>query len=145
MPKREEIEAVQARIEDLTGQRFWAQGEFLRPVIGGAPEAGTPWFDLDFEDRREAIYVNTDWKGFSLDQQMAITDLAAEGESAVFWMEAIQASDQAEHLQAVFAEMDEERRAGRGESGSERFNAILEGVPSIEESPAVQPEIERGR
>jgi hypothetical protein len=89
MPTRKEIDAVQSRIEALTTQRFWAQGEFLRPVAGDAPEAGTPWLELSFEDRREAIYVNTDWKGFSLEEQMAITDMVAEGESHSFWEAAL--------------------------------------------------------
>lgn len=89
MPTREELDAVRARIADLTAQRFLTQGEFLRPVAGDSPEAGTPWIELDFDDRRESIYVNIDWKGFDPEQQMGITDMVADGESATFWEAAL--------------------------------------------------------
>ncbi len=150
MPTRKEMDAVQSRIEALSGDRFWANGEFLRPVGGDQPGAGTPWNELEFEDRREAVYVNTDWKGFSLEEQMEVTDRVADGDPSGLWLEGIRASDHAEHTRALITEMAEERRVASGEPsseepGSEQLRSILAGTSKLADSPAVQPEIERAR
>jgi hypothetical protein len=53
-------------------------------VVDGPPGAGTPWWGLSRDDRREAIFANTDWEGFTPDEQSAIADLVAEGEAHAF-------------------------------------------------------------
>jgi hypothetical protein len=149
MPTVKEMAAVTSRIETLTGERFWAQGEFLRPVAGGSPQAGTPWAELDFDDRREAIYVNTDWKGFSLEQQMDVTDRVADGDPQEMWMDGMRANDRPEvepsrpvadiaEMEPVLAEIE------RGWDSPERkLQDILDGKhKSVEQA---EPDIGRER
>lgn len=126
MPTRKQMDSVQDRIETLTEERFWASGEFLRPVGRDSPKAGTRWTELDFEDRREAVYVNVDWSGFTLEEQMEITDRVADGDIPELWMGDIRASDQREHDLALHAEMAEEQRTARAIlSGADVFRTIM--------------------
>lgn len=151
MPTRKQMEAVQDRIEALRADRFWANGEFLRPVGRDFPAAGTPWEELDFEDRREAIYVNADWTGFSLEEQMEVTDRVADGDPPELWMEGIRASDQRERSQELFAGMAEEERAARAilsrEPANDRFMEIMKGEPErlITDQPTAESERRRER
>lgn len=153
MPKRKEMNAVLSRIEELTNGRFWANGEFLRPVERDTPKAGTPWNELGVDDRREAIYVNTDWKGFSAEQQMEVTNRVANRESSEQWMEGIRVSDQAEHMRTLAAEIRADEHAARvrdyGEPDAATYQQrVAEGAATVQhlepEPPPVNPaELER--
>lgn len=150
MPTRKQMDSVQNQIESLTGERFWANGEFLRPVGAAQPSAGTPWSELDFEDRREAVYVNTGWKGFSLEEQMEVIDRVAAGDPSELWLEGIRASDHAEYTRSLITEIAEERGVVGNECSSlgpasETFKAILTGEAHGVETPGTMPEIERAR
>ena len=135
MPTRKQIDAVLERIVSLTEDRFLTHGEFLRPVGRDSPQAGTPWKDLDFEDRREAVYVNTDWSGFTLEEQMEVTDRVADGDPVDLWMGDIRASDQREHDRALFAEQAEEKQSAGIREGRNSLRAIMAGeIPAIDKT-----------
>lgn len=147
MPTFKEMAAVTSRIEALTGERFWAQGEFLRPVAGSSPEAGTPWSELDFDDRREAIYVNTDWKGFSLEQQMDVTDRVADGDPQEMWMDGMRASDrpEAEPVGSVANTAEMEPVLAEIERGWNEPMARLQDILDGKNLSVEQPEPDIGR
>jgi hypothetical protein len=89
MPTKGEMADVAQRVMALTSERFWANGEFLRPVVDGPPGAGTPWWGLSRDDRREAIFANTYWEGFSPEEQAATVAMVAEGEAHAFFSVAL--------------------------------------------------------
>ena len=137
MPTRKQMDAVTNLIESLKEESFRVSGEFLRPVGRNSSESGTRWSGMDFEDRREAVYVNVDCSGFTLEQQMEVTDRVADGDPVELWLEGIQASDQRQHDQALRAEFAEERRVADGiRPDRKSLKAILAGeIPEMDRAP----------
>lgn len=95
MPTQVAIDEIIERIEALEASRFVPDGEWMRP--SDAADA-VPWDDLTEEQQYGVLVSEFLWPGFDVSQIVDVARRVVEGESSEFWMDGIEASDQAEHI-----------------------------------------------